>query len=109
MAKIVNSQADPASPAVMAEGTSALIPNHKLLAMYEALIKSRLLQQRARDLFEQGKLESDLRASSGREASAVAVCIDLLSTDTLSIMAGDWLPACVKGFASEGLLHSLAP
>lgn len=87
----------------------SLISDEKLIAIYTAMLKSRMLQQRAAALFQQGKLETDLHASSGRDACAVAVGVDLQPEDTLSIAFGDWLAAFVKGLPAETLFRALAP
>jgi acetoin:2,6-dichlorophenolindophenol oxidoreductase subunit alpha len=108
MAKIINSKpARKAKPSPEAE-TFSLVSNEKLLAIYSAMIKCRMLEQRATALFQQGKLASDLHASSGREAASAAISIDLQPNDALSIAPGDWLPAFVKGLPLEKLLRILA-
>ncbi len=89
--------------------TFSLVSNDKLLAIYAVMVKCRMIQQRAAMLFQQGKLASDLHASSGREAASAAIAIDLLPGDTLSLSAGDWLPAFVKGMTLESLFRALAP
>jgi TPP-dependent pyruvate/acetoin dehydrogenase alpha subunit len=72
-------------------------------------VKCRMLEQRATLLFQQGKLDSDLHASSGREAASAAIAIDLQPNDTLSIAPGEWLPAFVKGVTLDNLFRALAP
>jgi TPP-dependent pyruvate/acetoin dehydrogenase alpha subunit len=89
--------------------TFSLISNEKLLAIYTAMLKCRLLEQRATSLFQHGKLDSDLHASAGLEATAAAGAIDLQQEDTISIVPGDWLPAFVKGMSPETLFRALAP
>jgi TPP-dependent pyruvate/acetoin dehydrogenase alpha subunit len=89
--------------------TFSLISSEKLLAIYIAMLKCRLLEQRATSLFQHGKLDSDLHSSSGLEATAAAVAIDLQQDDTISIVPGDWLPALVKGMSPETLFRVLAP
>ena len=91
-----------------AKETFSLISQEKLLAIYSAMVKCRMVQQRAEILFQQGKLASDLHASSGREATAAGIAIDLQGGDSLSLSAGDWLPAMVKGMALESLFRVLA-
>jgi acetoin:2,6-dichlorophenolindophenol oxidoreductase subunit alpha len=108
MTKILNSKsARKAKPSHEAE-TFSLISNEKLLAIYSAMIKCRMLEQRATELFQQGKLASDLHSSSRREAASAAIAIDLQPNDPLSIASGDWLPAFVKGMPIEKLLRTLA-
>lgn len=97
-----------AKPAPAVE-TFSLVSDEKLLAIYAAMVKCRMVEQRAALLFQQGKLALDLHASSGREATAAALAIDLQPGDSLSLSAGDWLPAMVKGMALESLFRVLAP
>lgn len=104
MAKIPNSNAENT-----AQETFSLISNEKLLALYSAMLKCRLLEQTATELFQHGKIDSDLHGSAGREAAAAAVSIDLEPKDTLALASGDWLPAFVKGFSPEMLFRMLAP
>jgi pyruvate dehydrogenase E1 component alpha subunit len=98
-------KAKPAPP----KETFSLISHEKLLAIYAAMLKCRMVQQRAAMLFQQGKLASDLHASLGREATAPAIAIDLQPGDSLILSAGDWLPALVKGMTLESLFHALSP
>jgi TPP-dependent pyruvate/acetoin dehydrogenase alpha subunit len=91
------------------EKTFSLISNEKLLAIYAAMLKCRLLEQRATSLFQHGQLDSDLHNSAGREATAAAAVIDLEPADTLCIAPNDWLAAFVKGMSLETLFRALAP
>lgn len=88
--------------------TFSLISDEKLLAIYAGMLKCRLLQQRAAELFQHGKLESDLHASVRREATAVSVAIDLSKDDALAQAQGDWLPSFVKGLSPESIFRLLA-
>lgn len=109
MAKILDTKPSPsAEPAHAAKGFS-LIPNEKLIAIYSTMVKCRMFQQKAATLFQQGRLATDLRASSGREACAAAVGVDFQPEDHLSIALGDWLPALVKGIPVSALFRLLAP
>lgn len=87
----------------------SLISDEKLLNIYAAMLKCRLLEQRATELFQHGKLDRDFHASSGREATSAAAVIDLEPADTLCLAPGDWLPAFVKGLTPETLFRVLAP
>jgi pyruvate dehydrogenase E1 component alpha subunit len=108
MAKIINSKPARKEKPPADEKIFSLVSNEKLLAIYSAMIKCRMLEQRATELFQQGRLASDLHASSGREAESAAIAIDLQPNDTLSIAPHDWLPAFVKGATLEKLLRLLA-
>lgn len=108
MAKALNTKVDRTTKAAPPPEAFSLIASEKLLAIYSAMVKCRMLEQRATLLFQQGKLSSDLHASSGREASAAAIATELGQADALSIAPGDWLPAFIKGVTLENLFRSLA-
>lgn len=109
MAKTLNVKTERKAKPAAPEETFSLVSNEKLLAIYTAMVKCRMLEQRATLLFQQGKLDSDLHASSGREAASAAIAIDLQPNDTLSIAPGEWLPAFVKGVTLDNLFRALAP
>jgi len=108
MAKILNSKAERKAKLAPPQEAFSLVSNEKLLAIYTAMVKCRMLEQRATLLFQQGKLCSDLHASSGREAASAAIAVDLQPNDSLSIAPGDWLSAFVKGMPLENLFQTLA-
>ena len=108
MAKILNSKPESKAKPSPEPETFSLVSNEKLLAIYTAMVKCRMLEQRATVLFQQGKLASDIHASYGREAASAAIAIDLQPNDAVSITPGDWLPAFVKGMALENLFRTLA-
>ncbi len=109
MAKTLKSNTERKAKPAPPEETFSLVSNEKLLALYTAMVKCRMLEQRATLLFQQGKLDSDLHASAGREAASAAIVIDLQPNDTLSIAPGEWLPAFVKGLTLDNLFRLLAP
>jgi TPP-dependent pyruvate/acetoin dehydrogenase alpha subunit len=109
MASIPKSKSEPKAKPAPPKETFSLVSHEKLLAIYAAMLKCRMVQQRAAMLFQQGKLASDLHASLGREATSAAIAIDLQPGDSLGLAAGDWLPALVKGMTLEGLFRALAP
>jgi len=87
----------------------SLISNEKLIAIYGVMLKSRLLEYRATELFQHGLLDSDLHASSGREAIAASATIDLQEGDSLALPGGDWLPCLNKKLPLEFIFRELAP
>lgn len=108
MAKILDTKTSRTGEPVMGSPAFSLISEEKLVAIYAAMVKCRMLQQRAAVLFQQGKLDADLHTSAGREACAAAFGVDLQSEDTLSIAPGDWLPAFLKGLPAEIIFRALA-
>lgn len=109
MAKILDTQTSSGAQKATVSSTPSLISPEKLLAIYNTMVKCRMLQQRAGSLFQQGKLDSDLHGSAGREACAASVGVDLQPDDVLSIEPGDWLPAFAKGLPVEIIFRALAP
>lgn len=109
MAKTLNSKTERKAKPAPPQETFSLVSNEKLLAIYTAMVKCRMLEQRATLLFQQGKLDADLHASSGREAASAAIAADLQPNDTLGIAPGDWLPAFMKGVTLDSLFRTLAP
>jgi TPP-dependent pyruvate/acetoin dehydrogenase alpha subunit len=109
MPKTIKSIPERKSKSTPAPETFSLISNEKLVAIYSAMVKCRMLQQRASLLFQHGKLASDLHASYGCEAVAAALAVDLQPNDTLSLSHGDLLPGFVKGLSPESLFRLLTP
>jgi TPP-dependent pyruvate/acetoin dehydrogenase alpha subunit len=95
-----------ASPQVKGEGFS-LISNAKLIEIYSAMLKCRMIEERAGLLCKQGRLPANLNASMGQEASAAALVIDLLPGDTLCPAANDIMPAFVKGLSLEEMFRAI--
>jgi len=87
----------------------SLISNEKLVAIYGVMLKYRLLEQRATELFQHGLLNSDLHTSSGREAIAAAATIDLEERDSIALPTGEWLPSLNKNLPLETIFRELAP
>jgi TPP-dependent pyruvate/acetoin dehydrogenase alpha subunit len=85
----------------------SLISNEKLIAIYAAMLRCRMIGQRARSLFQQDKLRNNL-LPMGREASTVASVIDLGREDTLCLHDDDLMPGIVKGASPEHVLRALA-
>lgn len=109
MAKILDRDSSHKLERGTAPPTPSLISVEKLISIYTAMLRCRMFQQRAAALFQQGKLDRDLPASSGREACAAAVVVDLEAEDAVSIDSVDWLPGFAKGLPAETLFRGLAP
>jgi TPP-dependent pyruvate/acetoin dehydrogenase alpha subunit len=80
----------------------SLISNEKLLSIYAAMLKCRMMEERMRLLFPQSKA-----APMGREAAVAGVTIDLLPEDALIASPRDLIPALVKGVPLEALFCNL--
>ena len=85
----------PASAPAPHNGFS-LISNDKLLQIYITMLKCRMLQDRIRTLAKQnGSIGA--YATTGQEALAAGVALDLLPSDTLAPSPGGIIPCFVKG------------
>ncbi len=106
MAKTTNSKLK--KPQAAKEGFS-LISNEKLLAIYTAMLKCRMLEQRAATLFQQGRLKSDLHASRGREASPPRSPSIFSRKIRSASSPGTGFPRLSKGLSLDGVFRALAP
>ena len=75
----------------------SLITNEKLLQLYTAMVKCRILEERAQTLFEQGKFAGNSVDGAGQEAATVGVTIDLGPEDTIAPLYGDLISGFVTG------------
>lgn len=101
-----------ASEPVSAENGFSLISNQKLLALYGAMLKSRMLEERikaerAGKLNGHGAASVSWQPSRGREAVSVGVLIDLVSEDTVAPQPGNHIPFFLKGVPLGELLKAL--
>lgn len=78
--------------------TFSLISRRKLLALYVALLRCRMLEEFA--------ASPRRHAYSRHEASAVAVVLDLKPGDTIAASARNFLPAFVDGTPARAILSS---
>jgi pyruvate dehydrogenase E1 component alpha subunit len=76
------------APAPPGEGEFSLIPHNKLLGLYEAMLKCRLIANRAANRRRRPVLIA--------EAVTVGVTIDLLASDVISPTVSDLTPCAVK-------------
>lgn len=78
----------------------SLISKEKLLALYAAMVKCRMLEERIR-LLSQDKPRGAFR---GREAVSAGIVIDLLPDDTVGAQRGDSGPSLLKGVPLRTIL-----
>jgi acetoin:2,6-dichlorophenolindophenol oxidoreductase subunit alpha len=67
-----------------------LISREKLLQLYAAMVKSRLIADRVANQAQKGKIPHDWEISGGDEAMLAGITADLRPEDTLSVQ-GNWL------------------
>lgn len=78
----------------------SLISKEKLLSLYAAMLRCRMLEERLR-LLSPGKSRAAFR---GREAIAAGVVTDLLPDDTVSAQRGDAGPRLLKGVSLKAIV-----
>jgi TPP-dependent pyruvate/acetoin dehydrogenase alpha subunit len=98
------SQADAVTP----HNGFSLISNEKLLALYSAMLKCRMLQTRIRTVAKENESTGQLAAIGG-EAPVAGFCIDLLPGDTLAPGPLGFGPSFVKGLPIDVILSVHAP
>jgi TPP-dependent pyruvate/acetoin dehydrogenase alpha subunit len=108
MPKILNQEKSAAAEPSLPKAEFSLIPIDKLFAIYSAMVHCRMIEQRASQLLQQGKVATDFGGSDGREASASALVIDLQPEDALSLAFNDLMPAFVKGLGIETLFRTIS-
>jgi acetoin:2,6-dichlorophenolindophenol oxidoreductase subunit alpha len=81
----------------------SLISNEKLVQLYSAMVKCRMLEERARVLFKRGKFEGK-ESAAGREAAIVAVALDLGPEDTIAASQNELSLGFIRGAPLEKLL-----
>lgn len=86
----------------------SLISNEKLIELFAAMVKSRMIAERAGLLKEQGRLAGDFKGGVGREASISGVAVDLLPEDTLCLSQCDFVSGFIKGLPLHKVFSSLA-
>ncbi len=96
----------PAASLPVQDGFS-LISNDKLLALYAAMLKCRMLSERLRILFTQNDLFGNVYLGTGREAVTVGVATDLLPEDTIVSAPLDFLASFIKGVPLAQIFTSL--
>jgi TPP-dependent pyruvate/acetoin dehydrogenase alpha subunit len=72
------------APAAPTHNGFSLISNEKLLALYTAMLRCRIIEQHSRELVKHNQPSRFFASSLGREAAAVGVAIDLRRTDRVA-------------------------
>lgn len=84
-----------------------MISSEKLIELYTAMVKCRLLAERASKLAHGVKLRRNLEAGVGREATIAGVALDLLPKDTVSTSSEDLASSCLRGSSLNRMLQNL--
>jgi TPP-dependent pyruvate/acetoin dehydrogenase alpha subunit len=101
------------TPAPPTQDGFSLISNEKLLHLYSAMLKCRILAERS-DIIKLASNDSAVGSVSlGQEAGAVGITIDLLPGDTVAPPLGDIIPFFINnlplGTMLNGLFNPIAP
>ncbi len=87
-------------------GTAPLSPEI-LKRLYSYMLKCRLFEDRARNLFKQGRYSGNYYAATGQEATAVGTTIDLEADDYIAPSHRDFISHIMKGTPLKFLFAQL--
>jgi acetoin:2,6-dichlorophenolindophenol oxidoreductase subunit alpha len=96
-----------ASEAPAGKNGHSLISDEKLLSLYAAMLKCRLIEERARVLFPQNGFAVNGYAAAGQEAAAVGVAIDLLAEDTVAALGREFIFSFIRGAPLERIIGQI--
>ncbi len=85
-----------------------MISREKLVQLYSAMVKSRLIAERTTELAQRGKLPQDWEIGTGGEATLAGVTADLRPADTLSAPVNWLLWSLIDGISLEGIFGPVA-
>jgi pyruvate dehydrogenase E1 component alpha subunit len=86
-----------------------LIPHEKLLEMYTAMVKCRMIADRANLLAQQGRIPTALAATMGHEATFAGIAANLHPDDSVNASHGELLPGYLRGAPLTAIFSSFAP
>ena len=96
----------PAAPRTDRNGTPEL--DEKILKrLYQYMLKCRMVEEKARTLFKQGKFAGNYYAAVGQEATEVGATIDLLPEDTIAPSHRNFVTNIMKGTPLEKMFAQL--
>lgn len=85
----------------------SLISNVKLLQLYSAMVKCRILGERVRDFLEPSQRSDEGENDGQREAAVVGVAFGLLPEDTVIPARGDFRMGFIRGVPLDAVLSHL--
>ena len=103
----MNAKRKEQAPAPGVQNGFSLISNLKLLDLYSAMLRGRMIQERLRNFHKQNKLAMAVRRHAGHEAALAGVAIDLFAGDTVCSVPSDLIPLSIKGLPLAKLLAGL--
>ena len=78
-----------------------MISREKLMQLYAAMVKSRMIAERTAELARQGKLQHDWGDETGSEATIAGIAADLRLDDTVSAPGNRLLWSVIEGIPLE--------
>lgn len=103
----LNKQPVPTTPPANIQNGFSLISSEKLLVLYSALLKCRMIGERARALIEEESVQDCIEVAGARHAASVGVATDLLNGDTISAHPADIISHYIKGAPLSQLFGNL--
>src|SRR5688572_11036711 len=101
-----DSAATTTAPRTDRNGTPEL--DEKILKrLYHYMLKCRMVEEKARTLFKQGKFAGNYYAAVGQEATEVGATIDLLPEDTIAPAHRNFVTNIMKGTPLEKMFAQL--
>lgn len=85
----------------------SLISSEKLIEIYTAMVKCRMIAAHGAGALQQGRRSSDL-GFAGREAALAGVLVDLLPEDALCLSHSDFAAGFIKNVPLERVFSNLA-
>jgi len=102
------SKAEKAAPAARPQGNGASPLSPEILKrLYYYMLKCRLVEERARTLFKQGKFAGNYYAAVGQEATEVGATIDLEKDDYIAPSHRNFVTNIMKGTPLEKMYAQL--
>jgi pyruvate dehydrogenase E1 component alpha subunit len=103
----IDVEADSAMGSQAETKSFSLISDDRLIQLYSAMLKCRILEERISTLFKQSRVIGGNRFAAGREAAVTGAVIDLLPEDTLSLSTLDLGASFIKGVPLDRLFRQL--
>ena len=97
----------PAPPTAGRPGATPALTKEQLLEMYTLLLKCRLVDERGRLLFRQGKFKGNFYSGVGQEATHVGTLYGCRKTDWVGPSHRDTVAAVVKGAPTRYIIAQL--
>ncbi len=85
-----------------------MISREKLIQLYAAMVKSRMIAERTAELARQGKLPHEWESETGSEATLAGIAADLRLDDTVSAPGNRLLWSVIQGISLERIFDPVS-